>query len=168
MIGSIAFGGGQAALPLVERLAVADTGWLTPAEFATGVGLSYATLTLDVTPEEAERIILARETGILTATLRGRSDAQPDLPTTPMTASQLFGPSPAAAPWQVAPRVETVTYIMHGNTPGVATIFELPVGEVRSRGMAPAGGDRKYYPQPDGGGDQARIQEAPQGMEQNK
>lgn len=43
VIGALAFGGGQAALPLVERLAVADTGWLTPAEFATGVGLSYAT-----------------------------------------------------------------------------------------------------------------------------
>ena len=43
MIGTLAFGGGQAALPLVERLAVADTGWLTPAQFATGVGLSYAT-----------------------------------------------------------------------------------------------------------------------------
>ena len=43
IIGTLAFGGGQAALPLVERLAVADTGWLTPTEFATGVGLSYAT-----------------------------------------------------------------------------------------------------------------------------
>src|SRR5580704_569533 len=43
VIGTLAFGGGQAALPLVERLAVADTGWLTPAQFATGVGLSYAT-----------------------------------------------------------------------------------------------------------------------------
>src|SRR5207237_2662268 len=43
IIGALAFGGGQAALPLVERLAVADTGWLTPAPFATGVGLSYAT-----------------------------------------------------------------------------------------------------------------------------
>src|ERR1700730_2414587 len=42
-IGTLAFGGGQAALPLVERLAVADTGWLTPAQFAAGVGLSYAT-----------------------------------------------------------------------------------------------------------------------------
>ena len=39
IIGTLAFGGGQAALPLVERLAVADTGWLTPAQFATGVGL---------------------------------------------------------------------------------------------------------------------------------
>jgi chromate transporter len=43
VIGTLAFGGGQAVLPLVERLAVADTGWLTPAQFAAGVGLSYAT-----------------------------------------------------------------------------------------------------------------------------
>jgi chromate transporter len=43
IIGALAFGGGQAALPLVERLAVADTGWLTSTQFATGVGLSYAT-----------------------------------------------------------------------------------------------------------------------------
>ncbi len=43
LIGAVSFGGGQAALPLVERLAVAETGWLTHTEFATGVGLSYAT-----------------------------------------------------------------------------------------------------------------------------
>jgi chromate transporter len=43
VIGPLAFGGGQAALPLIERLAVSDTGWLTSAQFAAGVGLSYAT-----------------------------------------------------------------------------------------------------------------------------
>src|SRR6266851_2941669 len=43
VVGALAFGGGEAALPLVERLAVADTGWLTPAQFAAGVALSYAT-----------------------------------------------------------------------------------------------------------------------------
>src|ERR1700745_845061 len=43
VIGALAFGGGQAALPLVERLAVADTGWLTSAQFASGRGLSYCT-----------------------------------------------------------------------------------------------------------------------------
>src|ERR1700746_3135164 len=43
VIGTLAFGGGQPPLPLVERLAVADTGWLTATQFATGVGLSYAT-----------------------------------------------------------------------------------------------------------------------------
>ena len=43
VIGAIAFGGGQAALPLVERLAVGETGWLSPSQFAAGVGLAYAT-----------------------------------------------------------------------------------------------------------------------------
>jgi chromate transport protein ChrA len=42
LIGAIAFGGGQAALPLVERLTVSDTGWLTPEQFSVGVGLAYA------------------------------------------------------------------------------------------------------------------------------
>lgn len=43
IVGALAFGGGQAALPLVERLAIGDMGWLTPAQFAVGVGLAYAT-----------------------------------------------------------------------------------------------------------------------------
>jgi len=43
LVGALAFGGGQAALPLVERLAVAETGCITPEQFATGVGLAYVT-----------------------------------------------------------------------------------------------------------------------------
>lgn len=43
LVGGLAFGGGQAALPLVERLTVAQTGWLTPQDFALAVGLAYAT-----------------------------------------------------------------------------------------------------------------------------
>jgi chromate transporter len=43
LIGAIAFGGGQAALPLVEQLTVSDTGWLTPEQFSVGIGLAYAT-----------------------------------------------------------------------------------------------------------------------------
>lgn len=42
-LGAVAFGGGQAALPLVERIAVGERGWLSPDQFAIGVGLSYAT-----------------------------------------------------------------------------------------------------------------------------
>jgi chromate transport protein ChrA len=30
LVSALAFGGGQAALPLVERLAIAETGWLKP------------------------------------------------------------------------------------------------------------------------------------------
>lgn len=43
VVGALAFGGGGAALPLVERIAVAETHWLTPQEFAVGVGFAYAT-----------------------------------------------------------------------------------------------------------------------------
>lgn len=43
LVGASAFGGGQAALPLVERLAVGVHGWVTPAKIGTAVGLSYAT-----------------------------------------------------------------------------------------------------------------------------
>jgi chromate transporter len=43
LVGVLAFGGGQAALPLVERLTIAQHGWLTPGEFAIATGLSYAT-----------------------------------------------------------------------------------------------------------------------------
>lgn len=43
IVGALAFGGGGAALPLVERISVAETHWLTPQEFAVGVGFAYAT-----------------------------------------------------------------------------------------------------------------------------
>ena len=42
-VGALAFGGGGAALPLVERFTVAETGWLTPRQFSIGVGFAYAT-----------------------------------------------------------------------------------------------------------------------------
>jgi chromate transporter len=43
LVGAVAFGGGGAALPLVERITVAETGWLTPQQFALGVAFGYAT-----------------------------------------------------------------------------------------------------------------------------
>lgn len=43
VISALAFGGGQAALPLVERVAVSDTGWLSPQDFSTGLAFSFIT-----------------------------------------------------------------------------------------------------------------------------
>ncbi len=63
VIGALAFGGGQAALPLVERLAVGDTGWLTSSQFAVGVGLAYAT--------PGPVLILAAYVGYLVAGIAG-------------------------------------------------------------------------------------------------
>jgi chromate transporter len=43
LVSLLAFGGGQAALPLVERLAVHDTGWITPSAFGAAVAFAYVT-----------------------------------------------------------------------------------------------------------------------------
>ena len=43
LISLLAFGGGHAALPLIERLAVGETGWLRPQDFATAVAFGYVT-----------------------------------------------------------------------------------------------------------------------------
>ena len=43
LISLLAFGGGQAALPLIERIAVGETGWLSPQNFATAVAFGYVT-----------------------------------------------------------------------------------------------------------------------------
>lgn len=43
LVGALAFGGGQAALSLVERTAVTDTGWITPADFSTALAFSFVT-----------------------------------------------------------------------------------------------------------------------------
>jgi chromate transporter len=43
VISLVAFGGGQAAIPLVERVAVQDTSWLTPSSFGAAVAFSYIT-----------------------------------------------------------------------------------------------------------------------------
>ena len=43
LISLLAFGGGAAALPLVERLAVSEAGWMSPQDFAVAVACGYVT-----------------------------------------------------------------------------------------------------------------------------
>lgn len=43
LISLLAFGGGQAALPLVERVAVSERGWITPSMFSAAVAFGYIT-----------------------------------------------------------------------------------------------------------------------------
>jgi len=43
LVSLLAFGGGQAALPLVERLTVGETGWVSPQDFAAAVAFGYMT-----------------------------------------------------------------------------------------------------------------------------
>ena len=41
LVSLVAFGGSQSALSLVERMAVRETGWVGPEEFAAALGSSY-------------------------------------------------------------------------------------------------------------------------------
>ena len=43
IISALAFGGGQAALPLVERMVVSEAGWLSSSAFGTAVAFGYLT-----------------------------------------------------------------------------------------------------------------------------
>jgi chromate transporter len=43
VISLLAFGGGQAALPLIERMVVSETGWLSPSVFGAAVAFGYLT-----------------------------------------------------------------------------------------------------------------------------
>jgi len=43
LISLLAFGGGQAALPLVERVCVTQMGWVSPTAFAVAVAFGYIT-----------------------------------------------------------------------------------------------------------------------------
>jgi chromate transporter len=43
LIGALAFGGGQAALSLVERTTVTDAGWISVGDFSTAVAFSFVT-----------------------------------------------------------------------------------------------------------------------------
>lgn len=43
LISVLAFSGGQAALPLVERISVAQMGWVSPTAFASAVAFGYVT-----------------------------------------------------------------------------------------------------------------------------
>ncbi len=67
LVSLLAFGGGQAALPLVERLTVSETGWLSAQDFATGVAFSY------LTPGPV--LILATFVGFRVAGLLGAASA---------------------------------------------------------------------------------------------
>ena len=116
--------GGTMVVPLLQGVKVIATGsQYAPIQNAQPggdkFGLRYATVTLDVTPEEAERVVLARDAGTLTAVLRGRGDDTAVAALAPLQTEQLFTHSLNLG--------DTVSYIMRGSQPGVATTIQVPV-----------------------------------------
>ena len=117
-------GAAQVIFPLIQRLDVIATGVQTVVDKAgDGRQRSFSTITVQVTPEEAQRITLAQQVGKLTATLRNPDDESP-LTDAPMSVAELLGieqpapEPPKAVPVRRAPRAPEppgVEYIIGGS-----------------------------------------------------
>ena len=74
LIFSVEKNGRRTALPLLQSVPVMATGQRSVDDPKSGERTSFATVTLNATPHQAQSIIIARETGKLTALLRNPED----------------------------------------------------------------------------------------------
>lgn len=84
-------GGKKVTMPFMQNLHILATGVKTVVD-KTGkaAGKRYNTITVQVTPEEAKKIILAQDVGKVTATLRNPDDSVP-MNLSAMTVNDLLG-----------------------------------------------------------------------------
>ncbi len=88
----------EVTAPLMEQVLVLATGTRTVVDKTLDgkeVHKNYNTVTVQVTPDDAQRIVLAQETGKLTAVLRHPED-QNALNKRPMTVARLLGEPPVS------------------------------------------------------------------------
>jgi pilus assembly protein CpaB len=69
--------GQKVVLPLLQSVRIMATGQRVIDDAKSGTKAQFATVTLNTTPEQATNIIIARETGKLTALLRNPNDKAP-------------------------------------------------------------------------------------------
>ena len=107
-------GGKKSTRPFMQNLHVLATGVQTLID-KTGRSKSggYSTITVQVTPEEAKRIILARDVGKITAVLRHPDDGAP-MADAAMDIRKLFGEESAPVKRRVVPRKKSIEYIIGG------------------------------------------------------
>lgn len=83
-------GNQEAVFPLIQQLEVIATGLQTRVDKnSIGGKRTFSTITVNVTPDNAQKITLAQKIGKLTAVLRNPEDSNP-LSDVPMTTSRLF------------------------------------------------------------------------------
>ena len=86
----------------------------------TGVGRAFTTITIEASPGDVQRLILAQKAGTVTAVLRGSTDTQ-QIAASAMDASQLFGVNEArASPGRRRPESLTTEVIIGGRGGGHA------------------------------------------------
>ena len=107
--------------PLLERLDVIATGVQTLPDKSGNASRKFATITVHVTPDQAQRITLAQQVGELTAMLRNPEDEAP-LSDAPMTIATLLNlpvqedapPPPPPKRRRPAPKPPGIEYIVGG------------------------------------------------------
>jgi len=92
--------GQKMVVPLLQSVQVIATGQRVVDDLKSGEKTHYATVTLNTTPDQAKNIIIARETGKLTALLRNPNDREP-IGKKSLDLASLFGGSRPAATQRV-------------------------------------------------------------------
>jgi pilus assembly protein CpaB len=82
--------------PLLSNVEVLATGQVTRKQQGSNQPKTYTTITLSVSPADAERVVVAKSSGKLTAVLRNPEDAQPN-PTAAMNIDDVLPKKPADA-----------------------------------------------------------------------
>lgn len=100
--------------PIMQNLHVLATGVKTEVD-KTGqpTGRTYNTITVQVTPKDAKRIVLAQSVGKVTATLRNPDDDTP-IDTKTLTAAELRGIKPRKAKPKPPPSGPGIEFIIGG------------------------------------------------------
>lgn len=108
-------GGPEITKPLMSNVTVLATDQnLTKRDDGTGKSRSFSTITLEVSPLDADRIIVAKSSGRLTAVLRHPDDDKPNT-TSHLTAANLMGKDTSGDG-------NLVEYIVGGGTGGPAKV----------------------------------------------
>jgi len=71
-------GGPEVTFPLMSNVEVLATGQVTRKRDASSQARTYTTITLSVSPQDADRIVVAKNSGKLTAVLRHPDDNRPN------------------------------------------------------------------------------------------
>jgi len=106
----------ESVFPLIQSLEVIATGLQTRVDKNSAGGKRvFSTITVNVSPENAQKITLAQKVGKLTAVLRNPEDTHA-LSGAPMTASSLInGPKKVSRPKKrKAPKKPSIEYIIGG------------------------------------------------------
>lgn len=117
-------GGARSTIPLIEQLEVIATGTQTLVDKTeTSSHRQFTTITVEVTPHQAQQLTLAQEVGKLTATLRHPDDESPFINST-MSVAELLGakiepeepePTPIRQARRPAAQKPSIQYIIGGS-----------------------------------------------------